>query len=531
MSPTFEGLAFELSKRWDVSLWPCVTSKESDILAGQDIQLPLPRLLDPDKPCPEDKADALIIADTQQLETHGAYEGCFEHASIICCNGSLPEHYKKRGCKAICIDGPDASVIAVHNCIQEIFGLYQQWEATLQDILANTVRVQDILDAGISLLQNTVYVVDENNNLLAGSGHTGKSNHVNMHHRDKQSATGDIHPSIKTIGDGYIDVGDHTYTYAIELSEAGSDSNSYPAELRVRIQIDKAHAYTLGMIADDHRLQASDRQLLEVLARYVLIQLLRPYQLEDERIKQILVRLLKGERADPTEATLLQDLLALKPGRQLICVVIHVPAEAITQSGTYLRRRINLITPAALAVIYDEAVVGVINTTESNWNPDEFYAAIKDCLGWLEFTIGASDEFISLTDLAAHYRQALMIARAADPAQERVHTMDDYDCWNKIVLRGCCAGLPAQMLLPTSLKRLIAYNDMSDVDYLETLRAYLEERCNDSRTARRLFISRNSFLFRLQKIREVTGCDLDSPDTRFQLELCLRLLGPIHDNY
>lgn len=57
---------------------------------------------------------------------------------------------------------------------------------------------------------------------------------------------------------------------------------------------------------------------------------------------------------------------------------------------------------------------------------------------------------------------------------------------------------------------------------LETLRAYFQNRSNVMKTARALYIHRNTLLYRLERIRELGGFDLDNAETRLQLQLALR---------
>lgn len=76
----------------------------------------------------------------------------------------------------------------------------------------------------------------------------------------------------------------------------------------------------------------------------------------------------------------------------------------------------------------------------------------------------------------------------------------------------------------SALEPLLAYQKGSERPLLETLKMYLDENCNASAAARRLYLNRHSLLYRLNKIEELTGYDLDSRDDRFILELSLRLL-------
>ncbi len=60
-------------------------------------------------------------------------------------------------------------------------------------------------------------------------------------------------------------------------------------------------------------------------------------------------------------------------------------------------------------------------------------------------------------------------------------------------------------------------------DLVRTLRVYFAAGSNASEAADRLFLHRNSMLYRLARIQKLTGLDLKEPGTRLALQL--RLLG------
>ncbi|AKX95587.1 transcriptional regulator [Moorella thermoacetica] len=64
-------------------------------------------------------------------------------------------------------------------------------------------------------------------------------------------------------------------------------------------------------------------------------------------------------------------------------------------------------------------------------------------------------------------------------------------------------------------------------ELLETLRVYLECQGNVMASAAKLYIHRNTMRYRLQRIEELLGRDLDSPDERLALWLALKARGLI----
>ena len=62
-------------------------------------------------------------------------------------------------------------------------------------------------------------------------------------------------------------------------------------------------------------------------------------------------------------------------------------------------------------------------------------------------------------------------------------------------------------------------------DLLRTLRVYFDAGANASEAADRLFLHRNSMLYRLTRVEKLTGLDLKNPRARLALQLGLLFVG------
>jgi purine catabolism regulator len=66
-------------------------------------------------------------------------------------------------------------------------------------------------------------------------------------------------------------------------------------------------------------------------------------------------------------------------------------------------------------------------------------------------------------------------------------------------------------------------NTPQNNEFIATLDAFFEEHGNLTRTAKRLHIHRNTLLYRMDRIREISGLGLDNPETRLAVHLALRI--------
>ncbi len=76
----------------------------------------------------------------------------------------------------------------------------------------------------------------------------------------------------------------------------------------------------------------------------------------------------------------------------------------------------------------------------------------------------------------------------------------------------------AQIIAP-----LAKYDEEHRGSLVQTLEAYFNHHGNISRTAESLFVHRNTLLYRMDRIQELTGQDLNNANMRLALHLSLKL--------
>lgn len=72
-----------------------------------------------------------------------------------------------------------------------------------------------------------------------------------------------------------------------------------------------------------------------------------------------------------------------------------------------------------------------------------------------------------------------------------------------------------------ALAPLIEYDRQHNAELVRTLKAYFDATCGPKEAAALLDVHRNTVLYRLERIREITGLDLDNADVRLRLHLAL----------
>lgn len=136
---------------------------------------------------------------------------------------------------------------------------------------------------------------------------------------------------------------------------------------------------------------------------------------------------------------------------------------------------------------------------------------------------GISQETSHISEYPLCYTQAqktLTILRSHFPGKGYLsfHQLGAYS-----VLYHLGDPLAAPLFIKSYLEPLLFYRDGKNKDLFHTLRCYLQTNGNIKDTAEILYIHRSSLKYRLEKIREVLGIDIDDAEQRFNLMLAYKL--------
>ncbi len=127
----------------------------------------------------------------------------------------------------------------------------------------------------------------------------------------------------------------------------------------------------------------------------------------------------------------------------------------------------------------------------------------------------------------AGLRQAVGQALDALTLGQRIAGRKSPYYYEELGLYRLLAGLRArdelQRFYDETLGRLTRYDEAHGTELISTLEVFFEENANASQTSRALFVHRNTLNYRLQRIGEITGLDLNDAEARLAMQLALKL--------
>jgi sugar diacid utilization regulator len=138
-----------------------------------------------------------------------------------------------------------------------------------------------------------------------------------------------------------------------------------------------------------------------------------------------------------------------------------------------------------------------------------------------QITVGLGRDFPSLEHMAESFRQAELAAELGQTlwgGNLALH-YDDLG-----IHRVLYALREHEEMMAPALQSIIAHDDEHGTDYVRTLAAYLRNMGRLRVAAEELGVHRNTLEYRMGRIAELAGVDLENADNRLTLELGIRLL-------
>ncbi|MEG6584823.1 PucR family transcriptional regulator [Dendrosporobacter sp. 1207_IL3150] len=128
-------------------------------------------------------------------------------------------------------------------------------------------------------------------------------------------------------------------------------------------------------------------------------------------------------------------------------------------------------------------------------------------------------KFESLHDARKSYLQATQVLRCFSKLKAAANPIYEYEKLGIYKLLFEIGSDKLALYYQEVIEPLNEYDRKNQMDLVNSLFVYFEEKCNAAKTAKRLFVHRNTLDYRLRKIEEITSRSLDDPYDRLTLQL------------
>lgn len=228
------------------------------------------------------------------------------------------------------------------------------------------------------------------------------------------------------------------------------------------------------------------------------------------------IDLIEGNEVKATEtAILLETLKWEREDEYVACAMVSLSFRQMQEKmNTITIYEIEEIMPCK-AFLYDDQLVFFVNKTrmKSRSLEEALKRAARKCNG----CIGYSDVFQGFDHLAIYYRQASLTAEYAIKAQKTRVVLSYQRVCMPYILQNMLKEVSAEFITHPAVKVLERYDQENHTEFLKTLYCYLKNERRTQETVKELFIHRNSLLYRLERIQEITEFRMEDYQERMRM--------------
>lgn len=137
---------------------------------------------------------------------------------------------------------------------------------------------------------------------------------------------------------------------------------------------------------------------------------------------------------------------------------------------------------------------------------------------------GCSGYFTSLEERDIYIQQAECALSTGTYINSEIRLFHYEDNYINIMLYPAIKSMHQQNAIPAPLKTLAELDAKNNSDYIDTLKVYLFMRNDMVKAASALHLHRNTLSYRLTKIMNITGMDINDPNIAFELQVGIAVL-------
>lgn len=404
------------------------------------------------------------------------------------------------------------------NDVQEIFDAADEWERKIHNLMLEHAGMDRLLQVTSEFLQNPMTVTGLDFTFVAEAGSEY------------------LPPRARLYTDDGLNM---EYVNALLQNETYRDMADTHEYVMFPAYISGCRSMNRNLFVDGkatHRLVLTECRS-EITLRVICVldilveklEYLLAHEAEEEDpdrdMEQIFVRILSDRTADYMQVSRELSELGWSGNHEYMCLILQI---------TYLNQQ-NLSTKAicryikkkfedAVSFLYQDEIVAFFDLTRLGKSQEEVAGKLVYFIRDTYLKAGYSRVMTGHMNLRRQYVQA---KTALDVGSRKkpylwIHYFGQVAL--TYILEQATRRLPGTMICHEGLLELKKHDEENQTQYMETLRVYLEQHLSATQAARELFIHRSTFLYRLDRIKEILQSELDDPEEIFYLELSFRLL-------
>lgn len=464
-------------------------------------------------------SNSVLITGPDDSELHETITGC----AILCCCGSTTKKHPSGNC-VIVVDADERDVF---NCVQEIFNLFDDWDASLKNICGgNGGSYQDLIDCADTVTVDPICICDRHFRYIGYSKEKSREWGLDLE-IDSNNCT------------KYNIVNELILNPAFGESENRRDFFIYHMEQRIMLckNLFNGDEYVGRMIilfsdTSDCEQCSYSESILKHLYIYtdILYSKYRSFSHSDIVLGELRRAVSAALNSDRDVDQLWKSALegnGWQLGDSLFTVLLkaHYRYNNVNIYPENLGAEIERMWQGCIYFVHDENLFLIINRDKfSSKDGNDLMQALVYLLRENLLVAGLSRNFSNAKYLTASCKQTVTALDFGMKLHPSFWYFKFDDCTLDYMLSKSLGDFEPEHICSAKVLELARHDTEHGSEYIKTLKVYFDCKYNAVEAARRLFIHRSSFIGRLERMQKLVNINFDSPDEQLYIGLSLKLI-------
>jgi hypothetical protein len=208
-----------------------------------------------------------------------------------------------------------------------------------------------------------------------------------------------------------------------------------------------------------------------------------------------------------------------------LCVIVEDKGGDLSNQYPYITRQLHELIPDCIWSVYRGNLVVFVSRSDRCVLTESDFSKLYDFCADNNLIIGSSNSFSDLTKANQFYKQSLHSAEVGlvVGGETRVFEYEKFLMFYafQILLK----RNRFEEFVHPAVFELDAYDKNNESDFLRTLEVWLDCACNSSAAAKMLIVHRNTLLYRLARIEELTSLDFKDGNDLLICHFSIKMLN------
>ncbi len=460
---------------------------------------------------------------TYIVRTRDLPKNCTTQCLFLCLGGRPSFGWSGWQGMVLYVEDAALDLLTLCNDVSRLFDRVSTWRQTMQDLLSQRAELDALVTASLPLFENCITITDYKFSILVNCGlfGEGSARHVAVIH-DYDRVPEEI---VATFWSDSADSAQRREPFTFKGQRENPEGENYC----INLYLGSSYYGTCTLWNKLRPMNVRDKLLFAQFAEFIKQYLSSQPSASGHNsvtMKSIFSDLVHSFPTSGQDLEWAVDLV--KNNLHLTHATLDAWHILVIRSANrnkalpaeYICASLEDMLTCSTAIVLDEQIVCLCPLPVGESCESTICDILLPYLADMNFQLAISAPFTDLFRAKSHYLQASAILETGRryAPQQRIYRFSDYIL--PYMLRHSSGELDTQTFLTPGLKELMQLD--GTVDYWGTLRLYLDNECNASKTAQDLYLHRSSLLPRLDKIRSLV--ELDTPEQRLYLRLCMTLL-------